>query len=126
MGQDNECNPCGMKTRIENLEEDSRRNQSTHKEFYNRFEAIGERMARNDERYTQIIQATSEIKQPLRIFDYVERTAAPKTPVQASQAPAVDYVTHAKFDALAAEIEALKARKCTCSKKAVKEDENNG
>ena len=66
MGQENECNPCGMKTRIENLEEDSRRNQSTHKEFYNRFEAIVERMARNDERYTQIIQATSEIKQDVK------------------------------------------------------------
>lgn len=66
MGQENECNPCGMKTRIENLEEDSRRNQTTHKEFYNRFEAIGERMARNDERYTQIIQATSEIKQDVK------------------------------------------------------------
>lgn len=66
MGQENECNPCGMKTRVEALEEDSRRNQTTHKEFYNRFEAIGERMARNDERYTQIIQATSEIKQDVK------------------------------------------------------------
>lgn len=66
---ENDCNgnnPCGMKTRIENLEEDSRRNQATHKEFYNRFEAMGERMARNDERYTQIIQATSEIKQDVK------------------------------------------------------------
>lgn len=61
-----ECESCGLKTRVEALEEDSRRNQATHKEFFNRFEAIGERMARTDEKYTQIIRDTSEIKADLR------------------------------------------------------------
>ena len=61
-----ECETCGLKTRVEALEEDSKRNQVTHKEFFSRFEAIGERMARTDEKYTQIIRDTSEIKADLR------------------------------------------------------------
>lgn len=60
------CGPCEMKTRIENLEEDSRRNQQTHKEYFARFEAIGERMARTDERYANIIRDTGEIKADLK------------------------------------------------------------
>lgn len=66
----------------------------------------------------------SGMPQPLRIFDYVERVQAPKTPVQAAQAPAVQFVTREEFDALAAELEALKAKKCTCKVK--KEDADNG
>ena len=64
----------------------------------------------------------SGMPQPLRIFDYVERTAAPKTPVAAPQAPAVEYVTRQEFQAVVDELEALKAKKCACSKKTVKED----
>lgn len=61
----------------------------------------------------------------MRVLDYTERTAAPRAPAAAPQAPAVEYVTRAEFDALAAELEALKAKKCTCSKKTVKEDADN-
>lgn len=61
----------------------------------------------------------------MKILDYTERTQAPKSPVQAAQPAAVEYVTHAEFDALAAEIEALKNKKCACSQKEVKEDKDN-
>ena len=66
MEKEESCNPCGMKTRIENLEKDSERNQATHKEFFGKFEAVNERLARNDEKYLQIIRDTSEIKNDLR------------------------------------------------------------
>lgn len=65
---------------------------------------------------------SSGMPQPLRIFDYVERTAAPKTPVQATQVPTVEYVTRQEFQAVVDELEALKAKKCSCSKKQMKED----
>lgn len=65
----------------------------------------------------------SGMPQPLRIFDYVERTQTPKTPAQSAQAPAVEYVTRTEFDALAAEIEALKVKKCACKQKVAKEAE---
>ncbi len=58
--------PCEMESRITALEEDSRRNQTTHKEFFGRFEAMSERMARTDERYTQIKTDTAEIKADVR------------------------------------------------------------
>ena len=59
----------------------------------------------------------------MHTYDYTERTAAKPAP-----APTVDYVTHKELDALAAraddiaaEVEQLKAKKCTC-KPAKKED----
>lgn len=69
----------------------------------------------------------------MRTFDYTERMTAQK-PVQAAVNPGVEYVTRADFDRLAAhtdalerELEALKNRKCACTKKsAVKEDEVDG
>lgn len=66
----------------------------------------------------------SGVPQPLRIFDYTERTAAPKT---ASAAPqAADYVTRSEFDALAARIDAMTAKEGPKPKKTVKEDTDNG
>lgn len=47
----------------------------------------------------------SGMPQPLRIFDYTERTAA-RTP----ESPAQEYVTRAEFDALAARLDAVTAR----------------
>lgn len=45
---------------------------------------------------------------PLRIFDYTERTAAPKQPTAAPQvSPAGDYVSRAEFAALEAQVAAL-------------------
>lgn len=65
----------------------------------------------------------------MRTFDYTERVAAQR-PAQAAKAQAVEYVTKTDFDRLAAradalaqELEALKARKCSCGKKTVKEDD---
>ena len=59
----------------------------------------------------------------MRTFDYTERNAA-----KAAAAPTVDYVTHKELDALAAraediaaEVEQLKAKKCSC-KPTKKED----
>lgn len=59
---------------------------------------------------------------PLRVFDYTERTAAPKTPAQPLEA---EYVTRQEFDAMAARIEALTARKPVTSKSKLKEDDEN-
>lgn len=68
----------------------------------------------------------------MRTFDYTERINGPKTPAEAAQAPAAEYVTLEQFnllaaraDALAQELEALKAKR-TESKKNVKEDESDG
>ena len=47
----------------------------------------------------------SGMPQPLRIFDYTERTAA-----RAPEVPAQEYVTRAEFDALAARLDAVTAR----------------
>lgn len=59
----------------------------------------------------------------MHTYDYTERNAA-----KAAPAPTVDYVTHKELDALAAraediaaEVEQLKAKKCTC-KPAKKEE----
>lgn len=64
---------------------------------------------------------SSGMPQPLRIFDYTERTAATKQPVQAAQAPDNDFVTRAEFDALSARFDALTASKPLAKKK---EDSN--
>lgn len=61
----------------------------------------------------------------LRIFDYTERTAAPRTASAAPQAP-VEYVTRQEFDALAARMEALASKETVKVKRAVKEDTENG
>ena len=56
----------------------------------------------------------------MRVLDYTERTAAQRTP---TAAPTPDYVTRAEFQAVVDELEALKAKKCTCKpKKEVIED----
>lgn len=60
---------------------------------------------------------------PLRVFDYTERTAAPKTDAQPLEA--VKYVTRQEFDALEARIEALTARKPVTSKSKLKEEDEN-
>ena len=48
---------------------------------------------------------------PLRIFDYTERTQPSQAPVAASQPQNVEYVPRAEFDALAAQVAALTAKK---------------
>lgn len=68
----------------------------------------------------------------MRTFDYTERVNGPKTPVETAQTQPVEYVTLEQFNALAAradalaqELEALKAKR-PASKKNVKEDESDG
>lgn len=63
----------------------------------------------------------SGMPQPLRVFDYTERTAAQKQPTQAAQVQADEFVTRAEFDALAARFDALTADKPLTKKK---ENEN--
>lgn len=67
----------------------------------------------------------SGVPQPLRIFDYAERAAASRPPVQTIAQPDVEYVTRAEFDALAARMEALTAKEPK-QKKTTKEEADNG
>lgn len=60
---------------------------------------------------------TSGMPQPLRIFDYTERTAAKASPQKPVQQPAEEYVTRQEFDALAARIDALAAAEKPTAKK---------
>ena len=66
--------------------------------------------------YIKTVDA-SGMPQPLRIFDYAERTAAQKQPTQAAQAQAGEFVTRAEFDALTARFDALAADKPLTKKK---------
>lgn len=70
--------------------------------------------------YIKTVDA-SGMPQPLRIFDYAERTAAQKQPTQAAQTQAGEFVTRAEFDALEARFDALAADKPLTKKK---ENEN--
>lgn len=73
----------------------------------------------DSENSTFYIKSTdaSGMPQPLRIFDYTERTAAQKQPTQAAKAQAGEFVTRAEFDALAARFDALTADKPLTKKK---------
>ena len=63
----------------------------------------------------------------MRILDYTERTAAPRTAQAASSTPAVEYVPRSEFDALAAQVKALAGQKeCKPEGKSVKEVKSNG
>jgi len=64
---------------------------------------------------------------PLRIFDYTERTAAPKAPPVAQQASGVEYVTQEQFNALVDRLTALENKPCKCAdKRKPKEETENG
>lgn len=65
----------------------------------------------------------SGVPQPLRVFDYTERTAAPKTAPAAPQATGVEYVTRTEFDALAARLDALAAAPAPEKKAAQKKED---
>ena len=73
----------------------------------------------DSENSTFYIKSTdaSGMPQPLRIFDYAERTATQKQPTQATQAPREEYVTRKEFDALSARLDALTADKPSTKKK---------
>lgn len=48
--------------RLKVLEEDSRRNQETHKEFFSRFERLGEAHARIDAQYASIMTTLTKLE----------------------------------------------------------------
>lgn len=48
--------------RLQALEEDSRRNQATHKEFFNRFEEMGNKYTRIDAQYANILTTLSKLE----------------------------------------------------------------
>lgn len=69
----------------------------------------------------------SGVPQPLRIFDYTERAAAPKTPVPVQRAPEDEYVTRTEFDALQNKIDAfLSTPANSTNSRRKKEEPNNG
>lgn len=55
----------------------------------------------------------SGVPRPLRIFDYKERMTGAQRPAQAAQMPAVEYVTRAEFDVLAAKLAEITAKTTT-------------
>lgn len=73
----------------------------------------------DSENSTFYIKSTdaSGMPQPLRVFDYSERTASQKQPAQTMQTPKEEYVTRQEFDALAARFDALTADKPLTKKK---------
>lgn len=73
----------------------------------------------DSENSTFYIKSTdvSGMPQPLRIFDYTERTATQKQLIQAAQTVGNDFVTRAEFDALSARFDALTASKPLTKKK---------
>ena len=66
----------------------------------------------------------SGMPQPLRIFDYVERAATPKAPIQVQQAQAPDYITRTEFLELEARVNGLTAKPQKTTK--AKEEAENG
>ena len=73
----------------------------------------------DSENSTFYIKSTdvSGMPQPLRVFDYTERTASQKQPTQAAQKPKEEYVTRQEFNALTARFDALTADKPLTRKK---------
>ena len=59
----------------------------------------------------------SGMPQPLRVFDYSERTASQKQPAQTVQKSKEEYVTRQEFNALTARFDALAADKPLTRKK---------
>lgn len=59
--------------------------------------------------YIKATDATG-VPQPLRIFEYKERTTGAQRPAQAAQTGAGEYVTRAEFEALAAKIAGMTAK----------------
>lgn len=67
-------------------------------------------------------QADASGKPTIKEYEVIERTTAPKTPLNGVQNSGVEYVTRDEFNALAAEIEALRAKKCNCRTKATEKN----
>ena len=85
-------------------------------------------MLMDSESSTFYIKSTdaSGMPQPLRIFDYTERTATPKITAPANMPPNVEFATKAEVEALAARLDALTSKDTAkTTRKSVKEDTDN-
>lgn len=82
-------------------------------------------MLMDSENSTFYIKSTdaSGMPLPLRIFDYTERTMAPKAPSAAQQTAGVEYVTRSELDALAARVDALAAIPATDKRSTTKKED---
>ena len=56
------CETCPQEDRIKALEEDSQRNQKTHKEFFSRFEALNLEAAGIQKDFQNILLVLNEVK----------------------------------------------------------------
>ena len=56
------CDDCKLDGRVKVLEEDSKRNQETHREFYAKFENINVQVALTDERYSNILGTLAKLE----------------------------------------------------------------
>ena len=85
-------------------------------------------MLMDSESSTFYIKSTdaSGMPQPLRIFDYTERTATPKSATPANMPPNVEFATKAEVEALAARLDALTIKDTAKpARKSAKEDTDN-
>lgn len=85
-------------------------------------------MLMDSESSTFYIKSTdaSGMPQPLRIFDYTERTATPKIAAPANMPPNVEFATKAEVEALAARLDALTSKDTAKpARKSEKEDTDN-
>ena len=60
------CETCQYENRIKALEEDSKRNQTTHKEFFNRFEEFKVTLALNGKDIQGVMSKLDEISRDVK------------------------------------------------------------
>lgn len=56
------CDDCKLEERVKALELDSGRNQTTHREFYSKFEGLAVQTALTDERYAAIMTSLAKLE----------------------------------------------------------------
>lgn len=56
------CDDCKLEDRVKALEQDSGRNQATHRDFYAKFEGIAVQVALTDERYSNILGTLTKLE----------------------------------------------------------------
>lgn len=56
------CDDCKLEERVKTLEQDSGRNQTTHREFYSKFEGLAVQTALTDERYAAIMTSLAKLE----------------------------------------------------------------
>ena len=56
------CEDCKLAERVKALEQDSGSNQTTHREFYSKFEGMAVQAALTDERYAAIMASLAKLE----------------------------------------------------------------